>query len=209
MASIVVGTTVNGGGVSLNNSETIVVPKYEGVDPLLPAAKVGTLTRSDANTGTLTMAAGHGFTTGQRLDVFWLDPTTGQQKCQHKCTVGSVSGNAVPIDLGVGDDLPAAANTPVTAQVPGEYGFEFDETKMIVFAVGGGGNGGGAAGKVVVEDSGGTVLFDRTLGANGAGFTWLIGGGTNPLADTPAKVFLSNGSSAVTNRVTAFAGLSS
>lgn len=204
MATLVVGSTVNGGGVSLTNSTTLTAPARAVADPVLPTAKAGSLTdRTDADTGELTLAAGHGVTAGQRLDVFWIDPATGEQKCRHKCAVGTVAGDVVPVDLGAGDDLPPQ-DTAVTAQVPTPMEFGFDQANLLVLAV-----SGGAAGKVVVEKADGTVVFHRTLGANGAGFTWAAGFGTNPLSDTPATAFLSNGSAAQANTVTAFAGLSS
>lgn len=81
------------------------------------AAKTGTLTtRTDDNTGTLTMAGGHGITTGARLDLYW---TGGSRR---GITVGTVSGNSVPIDLGSGDNLPIAT-TAITAMVPTEEDF--------------------------------------------------------------------------------------
>jgi len=81
-------------------------------DPTLAAAKTGSLTtRTDDNTGTLTMASGHGISTGNRLDVYWA---TG---IPYGMTVGSVSVNSVPIDGGAGDNLPTA-NTSITAMVP-------------------------------------------------------------------------------------------
>lgn len=81
----------------------------------LPAAKIGTCTRSDANTGVLTMASGHGITTGNLLHLYW---TEGGVKKFRRSVVGTVSGNSVPIDLGAGDDLPVTAATAITAMVP-------------------------------------------------------------------------------------------
>lgn len=83
----------------------------------VPAAKTGTLTtRTDADTGTLTMAGGHGITTGARLDLYW---TGGMRR---GITVGTVASNSVPIDLGSGDDLPGTS-TAITAMVPVEEPF--------------------------------------------------------------------------------------
>lgn len=80
------------------------------------AAKSGTLTtRTDDNTGTLTMSSGHGITTGAVLDVYWTE--SGVSKSRAGMTVGTVATNSVPIDGGTGDNLPAA-QTAVTAMVP-------------------------------------------------------------------------------------------
>lgn len=83
----------------------------------LPAAKVGALTtRTDNDTGTLTMAASHGITTGARLDLYWDGGS------RRGITVGTVSVNSVPIDGGTGDNLPAD-ETAITAMVPQEEVF--------------------------------------------------------------------------------------
>lgn len=84
------------------------------------AANAGTLTtRTDANTGTLTMgSAGHGITTGSRISIFW----DGGSRVN--VVVGTVSGTSVPFDLGSGDDLPVAT-TVITAMNPQEESVVF------------------------------------------------------------------------------------
>lgn len=82
-----------------------------GVNLSIPAAKTGTLTtRTDNDTGTLTMSASHGIQTGDVIDLYWA---TG---ARYNVTVGTVSVNSVPIDGGTGDNLPSTS-TAVTAQV--------------------------------------------------------------------------------------------
>ena len=68
------------------------------------AANQGDLTtRTDANTGTVTMDSGsHTIETGDTVNVYWAG---GERKGM---TVGTVSGTTVPIDGGSGDDLPVA-----------------------------------------------------------------------------------------------------
>lgn len=81
--------------------------------PSIPAAKVGTLTtRTDNDTGTFTMDSGHGFSTGNKIDVFW--PTGSRRNMTATVTV-----NSVVLDGGSGDVLPAAA-TAITAMKPVE-----------------------------------------------------------------------------------------
>ena len=83
----------------------------------VPAAKAGTLTtRTDNDTGELTMGGGHGIVDGDRLDLYW----TGG--CRRGMVVGVVAGNAVPIDGGSGDNLPAQ-DTAIVASVPVEASF--------------------------------------------------------------------------------------
>jgi hypothetical protein len=77
----------------------------------VPKGKTGTLTtRTDNETGTLTMSSGHGITTGQFIDLYWA---TGIRR---GITVGTVSVNSVPIgadNSGSGNNLPSASTAIV------------------------------------------------------------------------------------------------
>lgn len=107
---------LDGVGVTLSHEGTEGNFKGISISDELGPAKTGALTtRTDANTGTLTMDTGHGITTGDRLDVYWS--IDGVNYCQRGITAGTVSGNSVPIDSGVGDDLPVV-DTEITAMVP-------------------------------------------------------------------------------------------
>lgn len=97
---------------------------------VLPAAKVGQLTTRTNNTeGELTMAGGHGITTGDRLDLYWSGGS------RRGITVGTVATNAVPLtDSGSGDNLPTNM-TAITAMVPEEEEFVFtgDNAKGLAY----------------------------------------------------------------------------
>lgn len=205
MTSIVT-ISASGGGVSVFSTETNDSEVSGVLNVTVDAGKTGALTtRTDANTGTLTMDAGHGITTGARLDIHWLDATTGLPKCQYKVTAGTVSGNTVPIDLGVGDNLPAlvSGTYPVVVQVANEYDMSFLTANLEVLFC-----GATNYGKLVLEKSDGTVVFNKTFGAAGAGYAWTAtSGGSNPVSDDVAKAFVTNGSSSASNTVSAFAGL--
>ena len=68
--------------------------------PDIPLGKAGTLTtRTDNDTGTVTLGAGHGFTTGDKVDVYW----DGGLRYGMDATV---AGNDVAVDTGAGDNLP-------------------------------------------------------------------------------------------------------
>jgi len=162
----------------------------------LPAAKNGTLTtRTDDNTGELTMAASHGITTGQLLDVYWTksDGTVG---CRRGMTVGTVATNAVPIDGGSGDNLPTQA-TVITAQVPVSYDFATVGNKLLVL----GANAQRRA-SVAFLDGDDAQLAAYTLNPGAVEGWWKFKDGANPLAGaTSATVLLSNGDSAASNQI--------
>lgn len=97
------------GVVSATQNLTITDETAITANPTVPAGQDGTLsTRTDANTGVVTMAAsGHGIITGQRVDVYW------EGGSRYGMTVGTVSGVTVPIDLGGGDNLPVATTAVI------------------------------------------------------------------------------------------------
>lgn len=175
-------------------------------DKVMEAAKTGQLTtRTDNNTGTLTMSASHGITTGARLDVYWEE--NGVKGSRYGMTVGTVSVNSVPIDLGGGDNLPTNL-TNVTAQVP--------LSEELTFT---GNNAQFAAAKcnklglIVFTQSDDTLIKavqDELEDDRGGGWQWYTGSGiTNPFASvTNGKVYFSNGDSSTTNTMRAEVGTS-
>lgn len=184
-------------GLSFSGNNSADVTNAVPIEKSLPAAKVGSLTtRTDNDTGTLTMNAGHGIVTGDRLDLYWIENGVPGQR--RGMTVGTVSGNSVPIDLGTGDNLPAAA-TPVTAMVPVALEARFDGDDIAALVV----DTGGARGQVVFTD-GSNVEQAAYIHPLTTQFTvWFKNNGvTNQLAgDSTQKVFLSHGDSAATRTI--------
>jgi hypothetical protein len=118
------------GGIAFNASAQLTADVQESTTYSVPVAQTGTLTtRTDNDTGTLTMASGgHGITTGARLDIYW----TGG--CRRGMVVGTVSGTTVPIDLGSGDNLPIATTT-IQASVPIKKAFALIVANAVIFAM--------------------------------------------------------------------------
>lgn len=167
--------------------------------PSVPAARPGELTtRTDANTGTLTLETGHGVTTGATngLNVYWDGGSrTGM-------TVGTVSGDSVPVDGGAGDDLPAL-NTDVTAMVPVTESLEFtgDNAVGIVLS-------SPVAGHVHLFDDGDAEVPGSPFAVGpDAAFVWSEGRGTdNPAAGAEiAGARFSHGDSTRARTMTALA----
>jgi hypothetical protein len=159
----------------------------------VPPAKVGSLTtRTDDNTGELTMAASHGITTGARLDVYW------EGGSRYGMTVGTVATNAVPIDGGSGDNLPAD-ETPITAMVPIEKVLAAvgDNAKAIEID-------SNVSGTIILADGSDVALLVAQVGGatqeEERSYAWNDATpDTNPIAgDTVASVFFSHGSSSAT-----------
>lgn len=175
-------------GVNATINSNAAIP----VSRSIAAAKAGTLTTRTSDTvGTLTMAGGHGITTGQRLDLFW----DGGSRVG--LLVGTVAVNSVPFTLGSGDNLPVQ-DTVITACVPTEQ--NFDVTGDNVTSIGCAIPLGGA---VTFTDGSDVLIFSRTLTTAVPSYVWCdIDGGTNPLAGgAVGKVYLSNASTATAQTV--------
>jgi len=179
-------------GRTFPSKRTITTDGVVSKMPEVTAAKSGTLsTRTDANTGTLTMAGGHGFTDGQRLDIYWSGGS------RRGVVIGTVATNSVPFDLGAGDDLPIAT-TAITAKVPTEEVFNAD--------------GDAALGLVLYSDQPGQIVFCESDETEVAAFSvgGAVGGeqsffwdpersASNPLTgDIIAKAYFSHSSATAT-----------
>lgn len=173
-------------GAAFNNSDSTTGDTATKASTTLSAAPTGTLSTRTSNTaGTLTMATGHGITTGARLDIYWSGGS-----CRG-ATVGTVATNSVPFTGATGTVLPAQ-DTAITAMVPDEEVFNVVGNNAVVVAA-----AGDAAFTVVFADGSNVEKHYVVKTAAGAG-VWFSGDdATNPLSgDTVTKVFLSHGSSA-------------
>lgn len=169
-----------------SQSFTVTSNSIERTSPSVPAAKTGALTTRTNNTdGTLTMDAGHGFATGNLIDLYWNGGSRRGVVC------GTVATNSVPISGGAGDNLPVN-NTPITAAIPTQITMAItgDDCEAIASYCPVSGN--------VVFRNGTTVLLAHQILPNlGGSRLWVLGEGiTNPLAGvTVTNVVLSHGDS--------------
>lgn len=105
---LTLNATIGGKGISgiilvEGNGE----PSYEAT---LPAGKAGTLTtRTDNDTGVATLSTGHGIISTDVVDVFWDGGI-------RRGMVATVAVNAVTIDGGAGDNLPALTTALVVCK---------------------------------------------------------------------------------------------
>lgn len=155
---------------------TETADSQERASPSIPVAKVGQLTtRTDADTGVLTMVAGHGFATSDKLDVFWT--VSGVAGSRRNMTA-TVATNAVTVDGGSGDNLPDNL-TAITAMKPVAVAFTVDGDTAVALAV-----GSPVAGYIAFFDDAGTpaLIVAYQLDAQ-EGKSWTESSGeTNPLA---------------------------
>jgi hypothetical protein len=149
----------------------------------MPAGIAGTITtRTDADTGVLTVSSGHGITTSDIVSVFWADGTA------HNFTVSATTSTTITIDAGDGDDLPVVTTAIVVSkQQPFDLLLDGDSLVMMVIK---------CANRAMVDfrSSAPASLLQYIMAAN-EGRDWASGLDiTNPLAgDTVATVHVANG----------------
>ena len=182
MGTVTHGQSISGGGITIQplpiqrtNSGTIAL------EDTLNTAKAGTLSaRTDNNTGTLTLGSGHGITDGQIIDVYWSGGV------QRTVTVGTVSGTSVPIDGGIGDNLPIAT-TAITACVQKAINLAIDGDNADIVAVILETNDKSlrTAANVQFLDSAADVIAEIDLVANVPQVWDIEGGSSNPFTGDP------------------------
>jgi hypothetical protein len=93
---------------SINQSKIRTGDDLIDLQITLPAGKSGTLTtRTDDNTGIVTVASGHGITGSDTVDVYWA---AGRR---YGVDVTATDATTISIDLGAGDNLPTASTAVV------------------------------------------------------------------------------------------------
>lgn len=204
MARVSKTGTIGGQTITGANTRAIDPAADIGEPVTVAAGKAGTLsTRTDANTGILTLLTGHGIQTGDVVDVYWVDLTSANRGLRRGMTVGTVSVNSVPIDLGAGDDLPAQTTAIVVCKQR-VLNVDVDKDEIVLAMA-----GMTRRGSVEFQENDGTPIKSLHLGHRDALaasspsaelWDWTDGiGDTNPFGADIGKVAISNGSSAGTN----------
>ena len=114
---------------SINQSKIRTGDDLIDLQVTLPAGKSGTLTtRTDDNTGIVTVASGHGITASDTVDVYWA---AGRR---YGVDVTATDATTISIDLGAGDNLPAASTAVVVVkQVVVNKAIDGDNVEIIGF----------------------------------------------------------------------------
>jgi hypothetical protein len=110
MHTATITSRVSGAGIDFNCTLTREAPGLVAHEVELLAGKAGTLTtRTDENTGVATLSTGHGIESQDVVDVYWPGGLRYGM-------VATVSVNAVTIEGGTGDALPAAQSAVVLCE---------------------------------------------------------------------------------------------
>ncbi len=185
-------------GVSLGSIAAAVTRTGDQLVDLeitLAAGKAGTLTtRTDNDTGVVTVASGHGITDSDTVDLYW----SGGER--YGVDVTATTSTTISIDAGAGDNLPSSSTAVVICKrTTINLAVDGDNLAIIGFAV-----------DVAASTGYGTQLrfFDATsCGGSAVGSVMLLlpnqpqiyditGGASNPLTGNPVlSLGASNGDS--------------
>jgi hypothetical protein len=149
----------------------------------MPAAIAGTLsTRTDANTGILTVPSGHGITADDTVAVFWAGGS------RFDVDVTAVTSTTISIDLGDGADLPVVT-TPIVVGKESVHALPITGNQLAAFAI-------GCDNRVSINfrDVSNASQLRYDIAAK-EGRSWIIGTDvTNPLAgDVVTSIVVANG----------------
>lgn len=197
MPTVETNLIIQGGGISISGRVLRTVDSVPAIEVALPAGKAGQLTtRTDDETGTLTMASGHGITTGAIIDLYW---DGGSRRTN---LVGTVAGLSVPINAaaqGVGDVLPAnLTNIVACVRTIINFGIDGDNCSFVAanLKVTPGATG---RGNISLEDAADDLIADIELTGNEPQILRQSGSDlSNVLTGDPiTQIHASNGSSTV------------
>lgn len=185
-------TSLSVGGVSIQPPPVVRTGDHPNpYEVTLPAGKTGELTtRTDDNTGVVTMDATPVVASSDTVDVYW------EGGRRYGMTVTDVTGDAVTIDGGSGENLPAQdTELVVTEQVPINTAIDGDRIEII----------GvmlecpldtSAVGHISFFDSGPAQIHHLDLAHNDPFVCDVAGGATNPFTgNSIVSAKASNGSS--------------
>lgn len=194
MPTLNYSASLTGAGSSIAKSIPRTSDGADAREVTLPVGKAGTLTtRTDNDTGTVTMSSGgHGITTGMKVDVYWSGGV------RYGVTVGSVSGTSVPIDLGAGTNLPSTSTAVVvTPQVTINATVDGDALTALGVCAEYASPTSTAKAHVDFQDNGPASVVQLDLTANVPRIYDITGGATNIFTGNVIyTVLASNGSSA-------------
>jgi hypothetical protein len=181
-------------GASLSMQKTVVHESDNplGYDPEIPAGIAGTLsTRTDNDTGIVTVASGHGVTADDTIDLY----SSAGVLIRKDMDVTGVTGTTISIDLGTGSNLPTL-NDPVIVSKQKTVNTAFDGDALKIFGVCLEIPGTHTSkGRVLFEDADADDIADIELTANVPLISDIEHGQANPVTGDPIVVArVSNGS---------------
>lgn len=187
MEEFVITQNVNVDGDNYPVNRTVTADQQYSNELTVTAADSGSLTtRTDNDTGVVTLSGGHSVVNG-RVDAYW----SGGSRIGMTATVAT---NAVTIDGGTGDNLPSS-NSTVLLKNPQVLSPTVDGTAMVGLLLysGIGANSSYLPGTVTFTEAGGTLIDSFELTPSAPNYEWDGSAADSPLPATIGKIYFSHG----------------
>jgi hypothetical protein len=180
-------------GLSIGSgSQVVSADTNNPFEVVIPKAIAGALsTRTDADTGIVTVASGHGITDADTVDIY---DATGQL-LRKDMDVTATDATTISINAGTGTDLPVATTALKVAKQKTIAPVFFDTSGIQLFGIELKVPGATSQGRANFLDSGPTTVGDKTLTANSGLISHVAAGADNPLTGDAVSIICSNGSS--------------
>lgn len=177
------GLSLSLGGVSIQKSINRTGDHANAYEVNLPVAwPLSAWVKTDADTAAGNLPAGHGQTSGT-YDVYW----TGGKLIG---ATGTVTGDALALDLGTGDAYPASGNTTVKVckQVSVNAAIDGDAIAILAVSLEYVDPNSTAVGYIDLKDAGAASIEAINLAANAPLTYDIAGGATNVFTGNPITV---------------------
>lgn len=181
---------LSGGGLQMSGNELVEGDTANPYEMTVAAAIAGELTtRTDNDTGVVTVASGHGILDTDTVDLYDEDGALLRKDVD----VTAVSATTISINAGSGDNLPAA-NEVVNVAKQQTLNCNIDGDAIQIIGVILEVPGATSEGRALFEDAAGDDIADLTLVANKSQISHVAAGASNPFAGDPITVArISNG----------------
>lgn len=192
MLTIQYATSLNGNGGTIGAAVSRTADGGGSREVTLPAGKAGTLsTRTDNDTGILTVGSGHGILDTDTVDVYW------NGGMRYGVDVTGVTATTISIDAGSGTNLPIATTAIVVCKQV-QINADIDGDALVILGMMAAFAALNSTSKCHADfqDSAGDSIEAVDLNANQPKAYDITGGDTNVFTGDPiTKVMASNGSS--------------
>jgi hypothetical protein len=182
---------LNSGGLSVGSgSQVLTADTNNPFEVTVPAAKAGTLTtRTDNDTGIVTVASGHGITTSNKIDLYDADGVIIRKDMD----VTATGSTTISIDAGSGSNLPVLNTAVRVAKRLVISPVFFDESGMQMFGIELKVPGASTKGRANFLDGAASSVGDLSLTANSGLIRNVAGGDTAPISDDAEVIHATNG----------------
>lgn len=182
MPTLQFGIGVSAGGVSIQQNLAVTADHPNSYEVDVYAGIAGSLTtRTDNDTGVVTVATGHGITTSHLVDLY----TSAGVLIRQDMTVTATTGTTISIDAGSGSNLPTVLDPVIVSrQVIVNANIDGDAIQFAAVCLEIPGTQT-SKGRAIFEDAAADDIAELTLTAN-APLTYNVAGGqTNPFTGDP------------------------